>query len=316
MSKILTKTLMPDDTGLKDAAGILASGGILAFPTETVYGLGADATNDAAIARIYSAKKRPKFNPLIVHFSDLAMVKNHVFWPESAEILARAFWPGAITFVLKKRAKSPLSRLLSAGLPSIAVRIPDHPIADRLISIFNGPIAAPSANPAGKISSTSAEHVLNGLAGNIGGIIDGGKCKLGLESTIVDLTKHPTLLRPGSITVKAVQRVLGEKLISGQTKNVVKAPGQLSSHYAPRASVRLNATDKMDGEVLLGFGQMDCDLNLSLTSDLTEAASNLFAYLHLLDNGRNTQIAVATIPATGLGLAINDRLERAAAPRN
>ena len=307
---------MPDDTGLIDAAGILASDGILAFPTETVYGLGADATNDTAIARIYSAKNRPNFNPLIVHFSDLAMAKDHVIWPDSAEILARAFWPGAVTFVLRKRAKSPLSLLLSAGLPSIAIRIPDHPIALRLLSIFDGPIAAPSANPSGMISSTSAEHVLRNLAGNIDGIIDGGKCKLGLESTIVDLTKHPTLLRPGSITENEIERVLGEKLLPNQSKDVINAPGQLSSHYAPHAAVRLNATDKMDGEVLLGFGQMACDLNLSITSNLTEAAANLFAYLHRLDNGQNAKIAVAAIPSSGLGIAINDRLERAAAPRD
>ena len=316
MSKIVTKTLIPNDSGLVNAADILKSGGILAFPTETVYGLGADATSDTAIARIYSAKKRPNFNPLIVHFSDLSVAKNHVLWPEAAEKLARAFWPGALTFVLKKKANSSLSLLLNAGLPSIAIRIPDHPIAHRLLNIFDRPIAAPSANLSGTISPTSAKHVLNGLEGVIEGIIDGGNCKLGLESTIVDLTNYPTLLRPGSVTVSAIEQELGEKLMSSGSNSGIKAPGQLSSHYAPRASVRLNATDKMSGEVLLGFGPMVCDLNLSPTSNLTEAAANLFAYLHKLDNGQSSQIAVASIPAIDLGLAINDRLERAAAPRN
>ncbi len=316
MSKILTETFTPDEAGLVHAVDVLRSGGILAFPTETVYGLGADATNDSAIARIFSAKGRPSFNPLIVHFSDLNIAKTHVCWPESAEILAREFCPGAMTFVLKKKAKSPLSLLLSAGLPSIAIRIPDHPIAHQLLNIFDGPVAAPSANPSGAISSTSAEHVLNGLAGRIEGIIDGGQCKLGLESTIVDLTERPRLLRPGSITIKAIEQVLGEKLILNGPKDIIISPGQANSHYAPSASVRLNATDKLAGEVLLGFGQMACDLNLSLTSNLTEAAANLFAYLHHLDDGKNTQIAVASIPEIGLGLAINDRLERAAAPRD
>ena len=315
MSDIHTKTFAADAIGIGEGVEILRAGGLLAFPTETVYGLGADATNDMAVARIYAAKGRPNFNPLIAHFSDVASAKSHVLWSKEADILADAFWPGAITFVLEKRQDSRLSPLLSAGLSSVAIRIPNHPVAADLLHRLAGPIAAPSANPSGAISPTTSEHVLAGLFGQIEGVVDGGACRLGLESTIIDLTAEPTLLRPGGIAVEAIQDVLGKHLLVATAQDGIKAPGQLSSHYAPRAALRLNATSKINEEVLLGFGEMDCDLNLSPSGDLTEAAAHLFAYLHRLDNLNIARIAVAPIPEHGLGQAINDRLIRAAAPR-
>ena len=316
MSDINTKSLKSDATGMKQATEILRTGGLLAFPTETVYGLGADATQNFAVARLYAAKGRPKFNPLIAHFSDAASAKSHVIWSEEAEILSNAFWPGAMTLVLRKRQESSLSPLLSAGLFSVAIRIPDHLIASDLLYQFSGPIAAPSANPSGAISPTKAEHVLSGLFGKIEGVIDGGACRLGLESTIIDLTTAPTLLRPGAIPAEAIEDCLGKKLQLPQANDGIKAPGQLSSHYAPRARLRLNASKALNHEVLIGFGDMACDLNLSQDGDLTEAAAHLFAHLHFLDNKGVTDIAIAPIPDHGLGHAINDRLIRAAAPRN
>ena len=316
MSDINTKTLRADAVGMEQATEILRKSGLLAFPTETVYGLGADATQDLAVARIYAAKGRPNFNPLIVHFLDATSAKAHVQWSEEADILADAFWPGAITLVLKKRKDSTLSPLLSAGLSSVAMRVPDHLIASDLLHEFSGPIAAPSANPSGAISPTTAEHVLSGLFGKIEGVIDAGACRLGLESTIIDLTTAPTLLRPGGIPVEAIEDCLGKKLQIAEAKDGIKAPGQLSSHYAPRARLRLNATTALDDEVLIGFGDMACDLNLSQNADLTEAAARLFAHLHFLDKKGVADIAVAPIPAYGLGHAINDRLMRAAAPRS
>ena len=315
MSDIHTKTLRTDLTGIKQAADILRTAGLLAFPTETVYGLGADATQDLAVARIYAAKGRPNFNPLIAHFLDAESAKSHAQWSEEADLLANAFWPGAITLVLEKRRDSALSPLLSAGLSSVAMRVPDHSIALDLLHEFSGPIAAPSANPSGAISPTTAEHVLSGLFGKIAGVIDGEACRLGLESTIIDLTTVPTLLRPGSITAEAIENCLGKKLRITQIEDGIRAPGQLTSHYAPRARLRLNATTALNHEFLIGFGSMACDLNLSQDGDLTEAAAHLFAHLHFLDNKGVTDIAIATIPEHGLGQAINDRLIRAAAPR-
>ena len=316
MSDVYTKSLQSDAAGMNQAAKILRTGGLLAFPTETVYGLGADATQSFAVARIYAAKGRPNFNPLIAHFSDAVSAKSHVIWSEEAEVLSNAFWPGAMTLVLGKRKESSLSPLLSAGLFSVAIRIPDHLIASDLLYQFSGPIAAPSANPSGAISPTKAEHVLSGLFGKIEGVIDGGACHIGLESTIIDLTTAPTLLRPGAITAEAIEDCLGEKLQLPQAEDGIKAPGQLSSHYAPRAKLRLNASKALNDEVLIGFGDMACDLNLSQDGDLTEAAAHLFAHLHFLDNKGVTDIAIAPIPDHGLGQAINDRLIRAAAPRN
>ena len=316
MSDITTNIFTHCNSGLELAANILKKGGLLAFPTETVYGLGADATNDIAVARIYEAKGRPSFNPLIVHFADISSVKTHVIWPKTAQLLATAFWPGALTFVLEKRPESPISRLTTAGLPNVAVRVPAHPVAESLLRIFGGPVAAPSANLSGAISPTCSEHVKSGLLGSIEGIIDGGQCGLGLESTIVDLTDQPKLLRPGSVTAEAIENVLSIELAVAGSEDGIKAPGQLISHYAPKSLVRLDATKKLNGEVLLGFGNMTCDLNLSPTRDLTEAAANLFAFLHQLDTGTYKKIAVANIPKSGVGYAINDRLKRAAAPRD
>ena len=316
MSDIHTKTLKANVAGIGQAAEILRKGGLLAFPTETVYGLGADAKQDLAVARIYAAKERPYFNPLIVHFPNITSAKPYVHWSKEADILANSFWPGAMTLVLEKCKDSRLSPLLSAGLSSVAIRIPDHSITSDLLNRFSGPIAAPSANPSGTISPTTAEHVLLGLFGKIDGVVDGGACRLGLESTIIDITATPTLLRPGGIPVEAIEACLGRKLKISPAADRIKAPGQLSSHYAPRARLRLNATTTVDDEFLIGFGDMACDLNLSQKADLTEAAAHLFAHLHFLDNKGVARIAVAPIPEHGLGQAINDRLIRAAAPRD
>ncbi len=316
MSDIQTMTLRTNSAGMKQATDILRKGGLLAFPTETVYGLGADATQDLAVARIYAAKGRPTFNPLIAHFPDADSAKSHVHWSEEADILTNTFWPGAITLVLEKRQDSTLSALLSTGLSSVAIRVPDHSIASNLLHQFSSPIAAPSANPSGAISPTKPEHVLSSLAGKIEGVIDAGACRLGLESTIIDLTVAPTLLRPGGIPVEIIEDCLGKKLQNTQAKDGIKAPGQLSSHYAPCAKLRLNATSALDEEVLIGFGDMECDLNLSQDADLTEAAAHLFAHLHFLDKKGVACIAVAPVPQHGLGQAINDRLIRAAAPRD
>ncbi|PID36507.1 MAG: threonylcarbamoyl-AMP synthase [Rhodobacterales bacterium] len=309
-----TKRLQPDAEGIARAAEILRAGGLVSFPTETVYGLGADATDDRAVARIYAAKGRPDFNPLIVHMPELAMVEAVAELPEAARRLAEAFWPGPLTLVLPRREGALLSPLVSAGLPTIAIRVPDHPLAQKLLRSAARPIAAPSANPSGRISPTRAQHVLDGLSGRIDAVLDGGACGVGLESSIVGFANRPELLRPGGLPVEALEAALGEPLGASQTPGEITAPGQLASHYAPRARMRLGATQAREGERLLGFGAMECDLNLSPAGDLLEAAANLFGYLHKLDQS-DAPIAVAKIPEHGLGRAINDRLRRAAAPR-
>jgi L-threonylcarbamoyladenylate synthase len=298
-----------------DAVSIWRDGGLVAFPTETVYGLGADATNDHAVARIYEAKGRPSFNPLIVHFAELDDVKAQVIWSDQAEVLATAFWPGPLTMVLPLADGSKMSKLVSAGLPSLAVRMPAHPVARALLRDFGGGIAAPSANRSGQISPTRSDHVLATLDGRIEAIVDGGACDEGLESTIIGLTDTPTILRPGTITHTQIEAILGQPVAIREEAGAISAPGQLASHYAPNASMRLNATDWHDGETRLGFGDVECDLNLSASGDLTEAAANLFAHLHDLDAKGASVIAVSPIPDEGLGRAINDRLGRAAAPR-
>tara|TARA_R110002049_G_scaffold29972_2_gene102033 strand:- start:120004 stop:120945 length:942 start_codon:yes stop_codon:yes gene_type:complete len=309
-----TQTLLPTSAGIARAAALLRAGALVALPTETVYGLGADARNGQAVAAIYEAKGRPSFNPLIVHLPDIAAAQRHVVWSDTADRLADIFWPGALTLVLPLREGHGLSSLVTAGLPSLAIRLPAHPTAQALLRAFDGPIAAPSANPSGKISATSAAHVLAALSGRIAAVLDDGPCTVGLESTIIGLTDDaPSLLRAGGLPQEAIEAALGHplKTISGHD---IIAPGQLASHYAPGAAVRLNAQKAEPGEVLLGFGHMDCDLNLSASGDLVEAAANLFDHLHRLDaTGR--PIAVAPIPDHGLGRAINDRLTRAAAPR-
>jgi len=309
-----TEMLHPDTPGYARAADILRNGALVAFPTETVYGLGADARNDRAVARIFEAKSRPHFNPLIVHLPSIEAAKKLVEWSDTANILARAFWPGPLTLVMPLRKGHGLSPLVTAGLSTLAIRVPAHPVAQALLAAFDGPIAAPSANPSGQISPTTAAHVSQGLTGRIDAILDGGACDVGLESTIVGLADTPTLLRPGGVPTEAIAQALGAPL-ADHDGDALTAPGQMASHYAPGAQVRLNATSRHDGEVLLGFGTVECDLNLSRAGDLLEAAANLFGHLHALDALGAGTIAVSPIPETGLGRAINDRLRRAAAPR-
>ncbi len=306
-----TQRLAPRD--IPAAAAILHSGGLVAFPTETVYGLGADARNNRAVAGIFAAKSRPQFNPLIVHVADIAAVEEIAFIPPEARALAAAFWPGPLTLVLPTRDDSGLSDLVTAGLNTVAVRIPFNPIAQALLYEFGGPLAAPSANPSGKISPTTAGHVLDGLSGKIAAVIDGGHCDVGVESTIVGFHNSPVLLRSGGLPLEFLNAVLGRE-IARNTDDAITAPGQLKSHYAPRAMLRLNAEAPEPNEAWLGFGPHNFNapsLNLSVSTDLTEAAANLFAHMHALDK-ISARIAVAPIPTTGLGLAINDRLERAA----
>ncbi|WP_319826194.1 L-threonylcarbamoyladenylate synthase [Thalassovita sp.] len=315
MSQITTALLSPDDTGIFRSSEILSAGGLVALPTETVYGLGADARNDHAVARIFQAKGRPRFNPLIVHVASAAVARRYVDWSDTAQTLAEAFWPGALTLVLPLRADAGLSPLVTAELPTLAIRVPAHPVAQRLLTAFDGPVAAPSANPSGKISPTTAQHVIDGLSGRIEAILDGGPCPVGVESTIVGLAGAPTLLRPGGIASEDIETTLGHPLAQRNQSDPLTAPGQMLSHYAPGARVRLNATSITPGEVLLGFGPVACTLNLSETGNLVEAAANLFHHLHALDATAPDGIAVSPIPLTGLGIAINDRLARAAAPR-
>lgn len=313
---INTDTLAADADGFSRSAQILRNGGLVAFPTETVYGLGGDACNDHAVARIFEAKGRPSFNPLIVHVDSVETARGLVEWPHEAEVLASAFWPGPLTFVLPLKPDTGLSSLVTADLPTLAIRVPAHPVAQKLLQAFGGPVAAPSANPSGRISPTTATHVTAGLSGRIDVILDGGGCDVGLESTIVGLAGAPTLLRPGGLPIEAIEAALQGSLDRHITGDPLTAPGQLSSHYAPDAGMRLDVTERCDGELLLGFGDVGCDLNLSAAGDLTEAAANLFHHLHALDAIGAETIAVSPIPETGLGVAINDRLRRAAAPRD
>jgi len=311
-----TAELPATPQGLIAASTVLAQGGLVAFPTETVYGLGADARNSRAVAAIFAAKGRPSFNPLIVHVASVEAAKSLVVWSPTADRLAQAFWPGPLTLVLPLNAASGLSPLVTANLPSLAIRVPANPLARELLLGFGGPVAAPSANLSGKISPTSMRHVLRGLQDQIEAVIDGGDCAVGLESTIVGLEHSPTLLRPGGLASDQIERCLGHALTRHQDGDPLTAPGQMTSHYAPKAPMRLNVNRPDPGETLLGFGAVQADLNLSPDSDLVEAAANLFKHLHMLDHHSNaTSIAVSPIPDTGLGLAINDRLKRAAAPR-
>ena len=310
-----TQMLTPDAEGFALAAALLDEGQLVAFPTETVYGLGGDARNDMAVARIFEAKGRPRFNPLIVHVPSVEVAQTYVEWTDEADRLASAFWPGPLTLVLPLKPDSGLSPLVTAELPTLAIRVPEHPVAKQLLETFGGPVAAPSANPSGKISPTSAAHVSAGLTGRIAGILDGGTCGVGLESTILGLSGEPTLLRPGGLPQEAIKAALGGPIATHQNGDPLTAPGQMTSHYAPGAAMRLNATDLRAGEMLLGFGPVEATLNLSPAGDLTEAAANLFGHLHAMDALDPQTIAVSPIPDHGLGRAINDRLRRAAAPR-
>ncbi len=303
---------------IQKAAFLLRSGQLVAFPTETVYGLGGDATDDRAVAAIFAAKGRPSFNPLIVHLPDVAGVAHLAQWDARAERLAGCFWPGPLTLVLPRRSDSPVSLLASAGLDSIAVRIPAHPVALALLLATGRPIAAPSANPSGRVSPTNARHVADGLTGTLAMILDGGPCPVGVESTVLDLTgETPTLLRPGGIPRETLEKELGPvALAKASDLGGPRSPGMLSSHYAPGLPVRLDARSARLGEALLGFGPAEgAQMNLSERGDLTEAAANLFAMLRALDRSPFTGIAVMPIPDHDLGAAINDRLRRAAAPR-
>jgi L-threonylcarbamoyladenylate synthase len=304
----MTERLRADAEGIARGAEILRAGGLVAFPTETVYGLGADARNDRAVARVFEAKGRPSFNPLIVHVADLAMAETFGVLPPEARALVGRDWPGALSVVVPLREGSGLSPLVTAGQSSVALRCPKSRVAQDLIRAFGGPVAAPSANPSGRVSPTTAAHVLAGLDGRIDAVIDGGSTSSGLESTIVGfLGPRPLVLREGGFETDFERATeAGEAPV---------APGQLASHYAPLARVRLNATRAREGEFLLGFGPVAGDLTLSASGDLVEAAANLYAALHEADARGVTSLAVAPIPDEGLGRAINDRLRRAAAPR-
>ncbi|MBH1973745.1 MAG: threonylcarbamoyl-AMP synthase [Rhodobacteraceae bacterium] len=315
---IVTQTLPALSEGFDRAAELLRDGQLVAFPTETVYGLGGDARSDLAVARIFEAKGRPRFNPLIVHVPDLQTARQFAIFDARAEAVAAAFWPGPLTLVLPLREGSGLSLLVTADLDTVAIRVPAHPVAIALLRAFGGPLAAPSANPSGRISPTRPDHVLDGLQGRIAAVIDGGACAVGVESTILGLADAPALLRPGGVPVEALEAALGMHLPTGGDAHKPNAPGQLASHYAPRALVRLDAADRAAGEVRIGFGpEGPADLTLSATGDLVEAAANLFHVLRAADvlAGKDGRIAVAPIPEVGLGRAINDRLRRAAAPR-
>jgi L-threonylcarbamoyladenylate synthase len=309
-----TPILEPDDAGLEQAANALRNGELVAFPTETVYGLGADAADDKAVAEIFQIKGRPSFNPLIVHVRDAAHAQEFCVWNETAEALAHAFWPGALTFILPRGKDARLSRLVSAGLDTVALRAPDQAIAQALLTRSGIAIAAPSANPSGAVSPTTAAHVAASFPDGIACIIDGGACRIGLESTVIDLTGPvPLLLRPGGVANEEIETQLGA-LLQAPGGGAIKSPGMLSRHYATNARLRLNAAAAEADEVLLAFGASAPDnaLNLSAAGDLIEAAANLFAHLRRLDAPGVTAIAVMPIPETGLGRAINDRLRRAA----
>ena len=318
---LATQLLAADAAGIAAAARCLAAGGLAAFPTETVYGLGADAGNGKAVARLYAAKGRPAFNPLIAHVAEAAAARRVGLFNADAAKLAAAFWPGPLTLVLPKQTDCGVSDLALAGLDSVAIRVPAHPVAHALLEALGRPVVAPSANRSGHVSPTSAAHVLGDLTGRIDLVIDGGPCAVGVESTIVSCLGEPTLLRPGGLPREDIERVLGRPLTLAAVPedDAPLAPGMLSSHYAPQADVRLNAHDVRPGEALLAFGpapgHAGLTLNLSPRGDLVEAAANLFSHLRALDASGARHIAVMSIPHDGLGEAINDRLARAAAPK-
>ena len=331
MAALATRILRASPGAIQQARAALAAGGLVAFPTETVYGLGADATNDSAVAKLYAAKERPSFNPLIAHAVDLAAARRLAQFDDEALKLAGAFWPGPMTLVLRRLASCPVGQLATAGLQTIAVRVPNHPVAREILLAFGKPVVAPSANRSGQVSPTSAQHVRADLAGRIDLIIDDGPSPVGVESTILACVGRTALLRPGAIPRAAVERFLGRDIgvaavlddafgADGQPL----APGMLPSHYAPRAALRMNAATVMPGEALLAFGPTlpgDADnaetiLNLSGRGQVVEAAANLFNYLRVLDSYGVGSIAVMPIPNEGLGEAINDRLRHAAAPRH
>jgi L-threonylcarbamoyladenylate synthase len=314
MTTTLSNLRKADDAAVSAAAAILRRGGLVAFPTETVYGLGADATNGEAVAGIFAAKRRPRFNPLIVHVQDRAQAEAFAEFSPQARALADAFWPGALTLVLPRRADSALSLLVSAGLDTVALRAPSHVLARQLIVETGRPIAAPSANASGRVSPTTAAHVAEELGDAADLILDGGPSRLGIESTVIGFEHGtPMLLRPGAVAREEIEKTAGP--LGTPSNAAITAPGQLESHYAPRASLRLNVREPEPGEAWLAFGAVPGAMNLSPAGDLKEAAANLFAMLRKLDASGPKGIAVAPIPEHGIGEAINDRLRRAAAPR-
>lgn len=323
------KPLLIDETLVDKAVKLWKNGAVVAIPTETVYGLAADATNGAAVAKIYALKSRPQFNPLIVHVADAETAQRYVEWNAQAECLAQAFWPGPLTMVLRKKwpvasGQWPVIHpLVSAGGDTLAIRVPAHPVAQQLLKAFGGALAAPSANRSGRVSPTTAAHVRDELGDALPLIIDAGACEVGIESTVIDLTGTPTILRAGAITREMIENI-NIQLQTTKTKNIsdlnhtspLASPGQLASHYAPSIPVRLNATHVDADEALLAFGGTPLQgaaatLNLSPKGDLLEAAANLFSHLRALDKPQHRSIAVMPIPDDGIGEAINDRLQRA-----
>ncbi|RIJ23359.1 threonylcarbamoyl-AMP synthase [Henriciella barbarensis] len=303
--------LKPDPAAIRKAASLLKQGGLVAMPTETVYGLAADASNADAVARLYAAKGRPAFNPLIAHCASAEAAFAQGRFSERARVLAAAFWPGPLTFVVDAIDTTTVCSLARAGLDTLALRVPAHPAARALLEAFGGPLVAPSANPSGRISPTTAAHVSSDMGDKVDLILDGGPCSEGIESTVIDARgESPVLLRQGTVLPEAIERIW-PGLEAGGSEDRPTSPGQLLRHYAPNARLRLNADNARPGEALLGFGPGEATLNLSASGDLVEATANLFAMMRKLDE-RFDQIAVAPIPEKGLGAAINDRLVRAA----
>ena len=308
--KIVTEVVQAEPEGIARAARILESGGLVAVPTETVYGLAARADSPEAVARIYAAKGRPSFNPLIVHLRDVAQAERYAVLPDEARALMAVHWPGPLTVVLPRRADAPLADAVTAGLPTVALRAPAHPVMQALLAAVDFPLAAPSANASGFISPTTPGHVLASLGGRIDLVLDGGACATGVESTIVAVREDGRIeqLRPGPVQV-------GEQAQAGGAFEArIEAPGQLASHYAPGKPVRLGALTAQPDEFLIGFGAVAGDVTLSASGELAEAAARLYACLHEGARAPHPRIAVAPVPEEGIGLAINDRLQRAASP--
>lgn len=311
-----TPILLPADVaGLAQAIARLTAGEPVAVPTETVYGLAARADRAEAVAAIYRAKGRPDFNPLIVHVSDVAAAEKLALVDDRARALAKAFWPGALTMVLPRREGAPLAEAVTAGLPTVALRCPAHPVMRQVLAQSGLALAAPSANRSGGVSPTRAEHVVESLAGRIGLVLDGGACAQGLESTIVALREGGgwQVLRPGPITAQAIAEALGEDELAPSSDTGIEAPGQMTSHYAPGKPVRLNAREAEADEFHIGFGAIAGVMNLSFSGDLAEAAANLYTALHASAQADQPRVAVAPVPDSDIGAAINDRLRRAAA---
>lgn len=319
----MVEILPADEAGIARAAALLRSGKLVSFGTETVYGLGGDATDAHVVAAIFAAKGRPRFNPLICHYADTDAAFTDVVPNMPARQLAEALWPGPLTLVLPRRAESHVALLTAAGLDTLAVRVPAPSVTRALLRAVRRPVAAPSANRSGRVSPTTVQHVLDDLGEAIAAVVDSGVCTVGVESTVLDLTGEPALLRPGGVTLGDIESVIGQVRVNNENTGAARAPGMLRSHYAPSLPVRLDARTVSAGEALLAFGTplegAGLTYNLSISGDLVEAAARLFAGLRVLDAEGHThglaRIAVMPVPLKGLGLAINDRLRRAATPR-